>query len=71
MGEIAAQIGGMQSAPRAAGEIAVARVLEAAVASSANICSATGRVNEASRSVEARAEEARWTLEAFFAKVAS
>jgi hypothetical protein len=43
----------------------------AAVSSSANICSATGRVSEASRSIEAWAEEARWTLEAFFAKVAS
>jgi hypothetical protein len=61
----------MQSAPRAAGQIAVARALEAAVSSSADICSATGRVGEASRSIEAQAEEARWALEAFFAKFAS
>jgi methyl-accepting chemotaxis protein len=46
-GEVAAQVGAMQSVPRAAGQIAVARALEAAVSSSANICSATSRVSEA------------------------
>jgi methyl-accepting chemotaxis protein len=49
----------------------VSRALEATVSTSANTRSAAGHVSEASRGIEARAEEARRMLDAFFANVAS